>query len=128
MTILGKKRAIDHLNLSVPNIEEAKEYYTKTLNFEVIAEFNGGGLKFAFVSDGTIVYELLENTSLEKAIFEHIAYVSDDIEADYNYFKETDSSLLTTEIGHLDFLFENGIKYFFIKGAADERIEFIQVL
>ncbi len=120
------QRAIDHLNLNVPNLEEAVKFYTETLNFKLLERYKGGGMEFVFVSDGNIVYELIENKNIDKAVFEHIAYVSNDIKADYEYFKKLDSSMLEGEIAYADFLFENGVHYFFINGSGGERIEFCQ--
>ncbi|MFI3258143.1 MAG: hypothetical protein R3Y36_07600, partial [Spirochaetales bacterium] len=61
-----------------------------------------------------------------KTVIDHIAYVSEDIERDFNYFKNKDKTCLLSDIGFVDFLFENGVYCFFIKGAGNERIEFCQ--
>ncbi len=117
---------VHHLNIAVPNLENAVKFYTEVLGFEVTDRFVGGGMEFVFITDGNIVYELLENKSLDTAKFEHIAYCSEDINADYNYFKQLDGAMLEGEIGFIDFLFENGVYYFFITGSGGERIEFCQ--
>ena len=114
-------RELHHINLMVPNIEEAVAYYTETLGFKITARFDGP-MKFVFVTDGQITYELLESSTLSNAVFDHIAYNSDDLKADYEYFKAL--GLTTTDISYVDFLFEDGVSYFFIKGSANEKIEF----
>ena len=117
---------IDHINLTVPNIEEAISYYTSKLNFTLRDRYEKNGLQFIFLTDGNTVYEIMENPNLREAYIDHIAYVSEDIEADYNYYKQLDSSLLLGPIGYVDFLFEEGVYYFFIKGVCGEKIEFCQ--
>lgn len=114
---------VDHINLAVPNIDEAIDFYTNTMGFKLENEFSKNGLRFVFVTDGNLVYELLEKP-VTVATMDHIAYISEDIEADYTHFKQL--GLTTTEIGFVDFLFNNGVKYFFIRGTANERIEFCQ--
>ncbi len=120
------QRPIDHLNVTVPNLAKALDFYTKVLNFKVVEQYKKNGMEFVFITDGTLTYELMQNTSVSQATLDHIAYVSTDIEADYKYFQDTDPSVLLGEIGFVDFLFENGVYYFFIKGAGGERIEFCQ--
>ncbi len=119
-------RPLNHLNLNVPNIDKAIDFYTKILNYSIIDQYENNGMRFAFLTDGNIVYEFMENPSVNKIILDHIAYASEDIEADYQYFKNLDEGLLLGEIGYVDFLFENGVYFFFIKGANGEKIEFCQ--
>ena len=83
-------------------------------------------MEFVFITDGHITYDFVEDTTLDKAVFDHIAFVSDDITKGYKHLKEL--SLTTTEIVYCDFLFHNGVKFFFIKDDNNERIEFIQKL
>ena len=121
MTIYN--RTLDHINLAVPNLEEAIEFYTTTMGFKVVNRFKKGR-EFVFITDGTITYELLENKELKETVIDHIAYVSEDIKADYEYFSKL--GLTTTELGFVDFIFDNGVHYFFIKGAGNDKIEFCQ--
>lgn len=122
----NEKRAIDHVNLTVPNLEEAVKYYTEVMGFDFCEKFENDGMEFVFLHDGTVVYELIENKNLEKAKLDHIAYVSKDINAEYEHFKSIDESLVLGEVGFAKGLFENGMYYFFIKGACGERVEFCQ--
>lgn len=118
-----KNRKLDHINIMVPNLEQAVSYYTETLGFDLVSRYKNG-MEFVFVSDGTITYELMEDKNLSAGVIDHIAYVSEDIQADYAHFEKL--GLLTTGLGYIDFLFENGVYFFFIKGSANERIEFCQ--
>ncbi len=122
---MSEKR-IDHINISVPNLPQAIDYYEKIMGFIVKERFKGAGMEFVFMSDGTTTYELMENPSLTETRIDHIAYVSEDIQKDYDAFKAINPTLLLGEIGYVDFLFENGVYYFFIKGAGNEKIEFCQ--
>ncbi len=118
-------RPIDHINISVPNLEKALAFYTGTLGFTIKERFQGP-VEFVFMSDGTTTYELMEKPDLEQSKIDHIAYVSEDIEADYAHFAALDKSMLLGDIGFADFLFENGMYYFFIQGPGQERVEFCQ--
>lgn len=111
---------IDHINVTVNNLEESIKFYQDVLGFEVVARFNGG-MEFVFMTDGEVTYELIQG---QKGSFDHIAYVSEDIEKDFEKYKE----IAISSIGFVPFLFENGVKYFFINGASGEKIEFIQKL
>ena len=121
MTILN--RPLDHINLNVPNMKEAVKFYTETMGFEVVNRFKQG-MEFVFITDGNMTYELIENTQIQNAVIDHIAYTSEDIKADYEHFSKL--GLTTGAMGYIDFLFENGVTYFFIRGVANEKIEFCQ--
>ena len=116
-------RKLDHINLKVPNLEETIKYYTEILGFKVSNRFKKD-MEFVFVTDGHVTYEIIENKALEMTIIDHIAYESDDIKADYAYFEKL--GLVTSKIGFIDFIFEQGVYYFFIKGFGNEKIEFCQ--
>lgn len=117
-------KQIDHINLTVPNLEKAVEFYTSVLGYKVEHRFILDGMDFVFVSDGNVTYEIIEG-DVPQAKFDHIAYVSENIKADYEYYKNLDESLIQGEIKCAN-LFENGMYYFFIKGPNGESIEFCQ--
>lgn len=118
-------RKIDHINLSVPNLEEAVEFYTKILGFKIIGEYQKGEMKFVFVCNGSLVYEIMQK-EFETGLLEHLAYTSDDIQKDYDYFIGINKDMVLTDICFIQELFENGMYYFFIKTPTNERIEFCQ--
>lgn len=120
------ERPIDHVNLSVPNLEEAVEFYTKTLGFKNIGEYQKGEMKFVFVSNGTISYEIMQKPEFGVGTLEHMAYSSPDLQKDYDYFMNLDKDMVLTEIGFVQELFEKGMYYFFIKSPTGERVEFCQ--
>lgn len=114
---------LHHINIMVPNLEEAVSYYKEILGFKEVARFSGN-MTFVFVSDGKVTYELIEDSSLTQGFFDHIAYQSDDIENDFRKYEEM--GITTTTLNTIPYLFSNGVKYFFIKGSTGEKIEFCQ--
>ncbi|MFI3114840.1 MAG: VOC family protein [Clostridia bacterium] len=119
-------RPLDHVNIKVKNIDEALEFYTKTLGFKLVGHFQSVNELF-FVSDGFVTYELVQNSDASDSSFTHVAYTSTDIEADFAYFKNLGLTV-KDEISHSPKIFENGAKLFFIKGPGGESIEFMQRL
>lgn len=119
-------RPLDHINLTVPHLEEASEFYTKVLGFKKIAQFHNNGKNFLFLTDGNLTYELMENPEVPKGTLDHVAYTSTDLEKDYQYFKELDPTLLMGEIALAAGLFDHGMYYFFVKSPSGERVEFCQ--
>ncbi|MFI3286371.1 MAG: VOC family protein [Rikenellaceae bacterium] len=79
-------KQIDHINMVVPNLEGALAWYTQNLGFKVTGRFSQGGFEILYLSNGSISYEMFENPSLKAPIADHIAYCSDDIEADHAYY------------------------------------------
>lgn len=117
---------LDHINLAVPNIEEAEDFYVNTLGFTISGDFQTPNGRYLFVSKDGVTYEIVENTELETAKVGHIALKSDDIEKDYNTLK-ANGAKMRGQIGQVKFIF-NGAKFFFIEGVAGEPIEYIQLL
>lgn len=83
-----------------------------------------GEKEFVFVSDGNITYEIFEKEGVQGTVIDHIAYASEDIKADYDYYNKL--GLIHIELGYADFLFDNGMDYFFIIGKNNEKIELCQ--
>ncbi len=115
--------SIDHINLTVPNMQKVLSFYTNTMGFKIVNKFKGK-TEFVFITDGTVTYELMEDTSVSETVIDHIAYKSENIKADFEHFSKL--GLTICDIGYADFLFDNGVYYFFIKSEDNVRIEFIQ--
>jgi lactoylglutathione lyase/methylmalonyl-CoA/ethylmalonyl-CoA epimerase len=91
---------IDHLGVAVKSIEQALEFYQKTLGIEPtgVEEVPSQKVKVAFLPVGESNIELLEPTSEDSAIAKHIekrgegiahlAFKVDDIEAALSTLKE----------------------------------------
>lgn len=114
---------LDHINLSVPSMKEALDFYVNKLGFKIIGDF-GNGKKFVYIQNEEITYELFEEDVLDITV-SHIAYTSTDIKKDYENLKNKNVKLLTT-LNYIDFLWENGVYYFLFEGANKEIIEYCQ--
>lgn len=114
---------LDHINLNVFSIEESLNYYVNILGFEIIGDFNLGR-RFLYISNGYVTYELFENRNINETIIDHIAYKSNDIKKDYEYFKSKNVEFIT-DLSSLP-LRDNGIYFFLFKGVNGEVIEFCQ--
>ncbi|WP_010168432.1 VOC family protein [Candidatus Epulonipiscium viviparus] len=117
---------LDHINLTVPNINETAKFYTDVLGFTVTGDFNTPSGRFLFVSKDGVTYEILENATLTAATVGHIALKSTDIEADYQALKAQNAKLLGP-VKQIDFIF-NGAKFFFVESPSGEQVEYIQLL
>ncbi|MFI3329886.1 MAG: hypothetical protein R3Y05_05335 [bacterium] len=115
-------RELDHINMSVPNLEETINYY-KIFGFKIIGDFQLGR-RFVYISNGATTYELFEDKNLTQSVVGHIAYKSNDIQKDYNELKGKVE--FTTGINSIDELWDNGVEYFLFKGINNEIIEYIK--
>lgn len=115
-------RQLDHINLLVPNLEEAIKFYN-ILNFKIIGDFNLGR-RFVYISNGVTTYELFEDNEIKQTKVGHIAYKSDDIKKDYDNL--VGKVEFTTNINTIEELWDNGVEYFLFKGVNNEIIEYIK--
>ena len=124
------KTRLAHIGLHVPNMQNAINFYTKVMNFEISERYKSphGDIEFVFVSNGEVTYELIENPALATSSVDHIAYESEDIQASFDHFNNINPECILSGIGFIDFVFENGVKFFFISGGGGEKIEFYQRL
>lgn len=67
-------KKIDHIGIAVKSIEEALPFYTDVLGLELqgVEEVESERVKVAFIKVGETKLELLEPTSKESAIAQHI--------------------------------------------------------
>ena len=119
-------KKIDHINIIVPDINASLEWYEKHLGFKIIGHFEKGGFEIYYLDNGSIVYELFEDKSLSAPVFDHIAYISEDIKKDHEYYLA--QGLQVTPINYIDFTWEKGTYYFFITGPNGEKVELLQVI
>ncbi|WP_317854088.1 VOC family protein [Chakrabartyella piscis] len=123
---MRKPLPLDHINLSVPNMEDAVAFYENIMGFTITHHFQKGEKNFVFMTDGNVVYELLEKKEFTSTVIDHLAYTSDDLQAEYDFYVKNHPDMLLTELNCSEILFEKGMDYFFIKGVGNERIEFCQ--
>ncbi|RHW38426.1 methylmalonyl-CoA epimerase [Lysinibacillus yapensis] len=65
---------VDHIGIAVKSIDERITYYTETLGLQLlkIEEVPSQHVRVAFIDAGNVKLELLEPTSEESAIYQHI--------------------------------------------------------
>ena len=125
-----KGRKLDHIGLAVNDVEASCAWYRDILGFEVIGDFVTGGTQAYFLKSGDTVYEMYQEDlplALQGKI-DHIAYVSQDIEADYAFCKEQGYTITTDGVEGIPEFWANGCRYFKIASPTGEQVEFCQVL
>ncbi|MBY7007398.1 glyoxalase [Clostridium botulinum] len=119
-----------HIGIPTKNIEETKAFYN-SLGFKILLEtFNEEAKeKVAFLQLKDIVLETYEtmNAAEETGALDHIAISVNNIEEVFTEIKNGGYCLLHENIQYLPF-WENGVKFFMIKGPSEEKIEFCQKL
>ena len=127
-------RKLDHLGLFTKEIEETVRWYCENLGFQLYGDYrtrDGFTCKFIRNAAG-IAYELILPPKDADVTFhgriDHIAYVSEDIEADYAECMEKGYPCTTDGVQFLENFWERGSKYFKIATSTGEEIEFCQVL
>lgn len=121
---------MQHIGIPTNDIEVTKSFYKK-IGFEVVYEtvIEETDVKVAFLRLKDIVIETYENkeAAMKSGSINHIALNVLDIQKVFTYVKDNHFELLEEEIQFLPF-WDNGVKYFTIKGPNEEKIEFNQYL
>ena len=127
-----KNRKLDHLGLASFDVEAAKNFYVSVLGGTVIGTFycEGDPNPVYFVKVGETIYEMYQEALAPdaKGKIDHVAYVSEDIEADYKFCVEQGYTITTDGIEALPTFWKNGCRYFKILSPTGEQVEFSQVL
>jgi catechol 2,3-dioxygenase-like lactoylglutathione lyase family enzyme len=128
-----KGRKYDHIGLATKDITATANWYMDVLGFEVYGDFVApDGTKCKFIRGEDIKYEVFEPVTGIDPLFEgkidHIAYISDDIEADYEYCIKRGFKCTTDGIQTVETFWKRGCKYFKVESATREVVEFCQVL
>lgn len=119
-----------HIGLPTNDLKKTIEFYEK-LGFEVIMEtFNEKAKeKVAFLQIKNYCIESFENGQavMVDGAYQHVALEVENIEETYLKICKDKYEIVTDGIEELPF-WENGVKFFMIKGPNQERIEFCQKL
>ena len=119
-----------HIGLPTNDLEKTIAFY-ESLGFEVILRtYNERAKeKVAFLQIRNYCIETFENgqAALADGAYQHVALDVEDIEAMYQQICADHFEVITDGIEELPF-WENGVKFFMIKGPNEERIEFCQKL
>lgn len=127
MELKNNIKGLQHIGIPTNDIAKTIEFYKK-IGFEVAFETVNGTEKVAFLRINNLVIETYENgkAAIVNGAVDHIAIDVLDIEQAYASIKELDLEVLE-EITFLPF-WENGVKFFIIKGPNCEKLEFAQYL
>lgn len=119
---------LQHLGLPTNDIEQTILFYQK-LGFSIAYETVNNGTKVAFLKLQNIVIETYENNraAMQNGAWDHLAIDVSDIEEAYQFAKENAFHICEDEIQELPF-WDNGVRYFNIKGPNAETVEFSQFL
>ena len=121
---------IQHIGIPTNDIEKTIEFY-KNLGFEIALQTinEEADEKVAFLKLKTLVIETYENkqAKLTNGAIDHVAIDVKDIEKVYELINHAGLNTTRDTIHFLPF-WENGVRFFTIKGPNKEKIEFSQYL
>lgn len=119
---------IQHIGIPTKNMDATLSFYN-ALGFESAYETTNNGAKVRFLKLGNLVIEAYESDDavMKGGAIDHIAIDVTDVEAVYNKICEMDMNNLEDQIQFLPF-WENGVRFFKIKGPNEEILEFSQYM
>ena len=121
---------IQHVGIPTNDIETTVEFYRR-LGFEVALQTvnEEANEKVSFLKLNNLVIETYENKAakMESGAIDHVAIDVKDIEETYKEVCAMDLNTTNDEIHFLPF-WDNGVKFFTIKGPNEEKVEFSQFL
>jgi len=138
MKIQDNINGLQHLGIPVSDLEQTIAFYQKlgfVIDLKTEIEEAEGKIKVAFMTNNNFVLEFyqLEGQGLEEVLnrkdghIDHLALDVKDVKEAYNELQKMKFNIIDDEIQFIPF-FENGVKYFRIKGPDNEIIEFNQKL
>ena len=121
---------IQHVGIPTIDINKTVDFY-QGLGFELAFSTtdDSGNLDVAFLKIKNLVIETYqEGTKLSQTgSINHIAIDVNDVEEVFKKLMEKNYDILDKEINFLPF-WQNGVKFFTIKGPNNEQIEFSEML
>ena len=130
-----KNRKLDHIGLATTGAKEAAEWYQTVMGFHIKGKFvncrNGRDVYFIANEDESIVYEVYTTPDLDPMLqgkIDHISYVSEDVEADYQFCLSQGYEICSDGIEGIESFWEHGIRFFKLKTTSGEEVEFCQRL
>ena len=121
---------LDHIGIKTNYIVETVYYY-KRLGFSEIGRFVNPETDspVVFLALGSLVLEIFSDPESENSdcAVDHIALKVDDIEDAYRNAIDSGKGLCRPQIGFLPF-WENGVRFFNLKGINGETVELIERL
>ncbi len=130
MNIKELINGVQHVGIPTDNLDKSIKFY-ETIGFEVIYQTvnEAADEKVAFMQLGNLVMEIYENhrTTMKTGSIDHVALDVNDIEKVFEYIRTTSIEMIDDKVMSLPF-WENGVKFFTVKGPNNEKIEFCQKL
>lgn len=119
---------IQHIGIPTKKFEETKAFFGR-LGFVPAFETINDGDAVVFMRLENLTVEIYESDEVAGCIgaIEHVALDVKDIEATYQWICAEGMNTMDDEIHFLPF-WDNGVRYFTIKGPNEEKIEFSQYL
>ena len=123
-------KGVQHLGVPTNDLERTIRFYER-LGFEVALRTLNEKTdeKVAFLRHGNLMIETYENhqATMKDGAIDHIAIDVTDIEKCYEIANELRLDVLDDGIQFLPF-WENGVKFFTVRGPNTEQVEFNQQL
>ena len=130
MTFDDLLKGVQHLGVPTNDLERTIRVYER-LGFEVALRTLNEKTdeKVAFLRHGNLMIETYENhqATMKDGAIDHIAIDVTDIEKCYEIANELRLDVLDDGIQFLPF-WENGVKFFTVRGPNNEKVEFNQQL
>ncbi len=130
MNIKELINGVQHVGIPTDNLDKSIKFY-ETIGFEVIYQTvnEAADEKVAFMQLGNLVMEIYENhrATMKTGSIDHVALDVNDIEKVFEYIRTTSIEMIDDKVMSLPF-WENGVKFFTVKGPNNEKIEFCQKL
>ena len=130
MDLKNYSTGVQHIGIPTNDIDKTVDFYHK-LGFETAFETvnEEADEKVVFLKLGTLVVEAYENHAavLRAGAIDHVALDVKDIEEFYQYINQAGLNTTQDSIHFLPF-WENGVRFFTIKGPNKEKIKFSQYL
>lgn len=119
---------VQHIGIPTKDMEASKAFYEK-LGFKAAFETVNEGSQVKFFKLCNLVMEVYESedAALKVGAVDHVAIDVKDIEQAYEEICSLGLNTLQDEIHFLPF-WDNGVRFFTIKGPNEEKIEFSQFL
>lgn len=119
---------IQHVGIPTKDMDATKKFY-EDLGFEAAFETVNDEARVCFLKMYNLVMEVYESEDAAGKIgaIEHVAIDVTDIEQVYKEICDKNMNTLQDEI-HFLLFWDNGVRFFTIKGPNEEKIEFSQFL
>ena len=121
---------LDHIGIEVNDLDQSISWYVENFGFTIKERFtNKDGIGLCYLQKNNTLYEIKQNSSISTQYsgkIDHIAYTSNDIKSDYEYYRKKGLKITTNKIEHSDCGDGKKIDFFKILSETNEVVEFCQ--